>query len=69
MSDKRILLADADIDVLEGFRQALSQQWTVTAATGGNAAMAEMKKEPCDVVVADLSLPEIDGAELLSRIR
>ena len=69
MSDKRILIADADIDVLEGFRQTLSQQWTVTAATGGNAAFAEMKKEPCDVVVADLSLPEIDGAELLSRIR
>ncbi len=69
MSDKRILIADADIDVLEGFRQTLSQQWTVTAATGGNAAFAEMKKEPCDVVVADLNLPEIDGAELLSRIR
>ncbi len=69
MSDKRILIADADVEVLEGFRQTLSQQWTITAATGGNAAFAEMKKEPCDVVVADLSLPEIDGAELLSRIR
>lgn len=69
MSEKRILLADADSDALEEFRRILSQQWTVATVTGGEAAIDEMKKLPCDVVVADLDLPEIDGAKLLNRIR
>jgi HD-like signal output (HDOD) protein/ActR/RegA family two-component response regulator len=69
MAEKRILLADADSKVWDEFRQALGTQWDLITVANGNAAMAEMKKEPCDVVIADLDLPGVDGAELLTRVR
>lgn len=69
MAEKRVLIADADAEALEGFRQALSPQCLVTWVKDGNEALAEMKKQPSDVVVADLDLPGLNGAELLNRIR
>lgn len=69
MSDKRILIAVADSEAREELRQAFGEQWKVTQATTGTAALAEMEKQPCDVLVADLDLPELDGAELLNQTR
>ncbi len=69
MSDKRILIAVADSGAREELRQAFGEHWQVTLAASGPAALAEMEKQPCDVLVADLDLPEIDGAELLNQTR
>jgi HD-like signal output (HDOD) protein/CheY-like chemotaxis protein len=69
MSDKRILIAVADSEAREELRQAFGEHWQVTLAASGTAALAEMEKQPCDVLVADLDLPELDGAELLNQTR
>jgi putative nucleotidyltransferase with HDIG domain len=69
MSNKRILLADADSQVLVDFRQAMGDEWQVVAVPAAAAALSEMEKEPFDVVVADLDLKEVDGCELLNRIQ
>jgi len=69
MGHKRVLIADADTGVFEDFRQAVDEQWVVTHVGTGSAALAEMKTNPYDVVVADLDLPEINGAELLNLVR
>jgi HD-like signal output (HDOD) protein len=69
MAEKRILIAVADSEAREELRQAFGEQWQVTLAANGTAAVAEMEKQPCDVLVADLDLPEIDGAELLNQTR
>ena len=69
MAEKRILIADADSKAWDEFRIALGDSWTVVGAATGNAAMAEAQKAPFDVVVANYQLPELDGAELLNRIR
>jgi CheY-like chemotaxis protein/two-component sensor histidine kinase len=46
---------------LEGFR--------VTTANDGAIALENMKREVPDVVVTDLEMPNIDGAEVLKQIR
>ena len=69
MAEKRILIADADLKAWEAFRIALGESWVVVGAATGNAAMAEAQKQPFDVVVANYQLPELDGAELLNRLR
>jgi putative nucleotidyltransferase with HDIG domain len=69
MAEKRILIADADSKAWEVFRLALGDSWIVVGAASGNAALAEAKKQPFDVVVANYQLPELDGAELLNRLR
>ncbi len=69
MVEKRILLAVADPQAGEEFRDALGKQWVVTVVASGTAALAEMKQQPCHVLVADLDLPELDGAALLQQVR
>lgn len=69
MAKRRVLIADADTKVAEDFRQALGPSWVVVAAPQAAAALAEMQKEPCDVVVADLDLPDLTGDAVLDLIR
>ncbi len=69
MHKKRILLADADSQALGEFQQALGEAWDVILVPNGTAALLEMEMRPCDVVVADLDLGEIDGADLLNHIQ
>ena len=69
MEKMRILIADPDAQVLEGFRPALSEGWEPTGVGTGKAALAEVKERSYDVLVASVDLPDISGPELLNRIR
>jgi putative nucleotidyltransferase with HDIG domain len=69
MAEKRILIADADHKAWDVFREALGPSWSVVGAPTGAAAMAEAHKEAFDVIVANFELPDLDGAELLNRLR
>jgi HD-like signal output (HDOD) protein len=69
MSEKRILIAVADAEAREDYRKAFGEQWQVVLAPNGPTAATEMVKQPCDVLVADLDLPETDGTEFLNDTR
>src|SRR5260221_11068012 len=43
--------------------------YRVTEAANGNDALREITLHPIDLVILDLALPDIDGSELLERIR
>ena len=67
-----ILFVDDDANVLRGLRRMLRSQrdnWEMTFAESGAAALEEMEKRAYDVVVTDMRMPEMDGAELLSIVR
>jgi len=69
---KRILFVDDEPLVLEGLRSMLRPQrkrWEMIFAGGGDAALAEMAREPVDVVVSDMRMPGMDGAALLRVIQ
>ncbi len=67
--EKNILLADADVNTLEELRQALGQQWKVTAVGSGAAALEALKKGAYDGIIASLCLPDLETAQLLNRVR
>lgn len=69
MTQKHILLADADANALEEFRQALGEQWIVKFAGTGAAALEELKKQPYDGLVASLYLPDLGTAQFLNKVR
>jgi len=72
MKRKRILFVDDEPNVLDGLRNLLRKQrneWDMLFAPSGEAALAEMEREPVDVVVSDMRMPRMDGAELLRRVK
>jgi putative nucleotidyltransferase with HDIG domain len=69
---KRILFVDDEQLVLDGLRDLLRAQrheWKMVFALGGDAALAELEAEPFDVVVSDMRMPGLDGAQLLALVQ
>jgi HD-like signal output (HDOD) protein len=68
----RILFVDDDASILDALRNLLRKQrneWDMVFVLGGEAALSELEKEPFDVIVSDMSMPRMDGAKLLARVR
>lgn len=68
----RLLFVDDEADLLAGLRLTLRKErdrWSVRFAGGGEEALALLAEEPADVVVSDMRMPGMDGAELLQRVR
>ncbi|MCG8435196.1 MAG: response regulator [Gammaproteobacteria bacterium] len=66
---KRILFVDDDDSVLDGIRNSLRRQrsrWDMTFALGGEKAVELMRSQPFEIVVTDMRMPGIDGAQLLT---
>ena len=67
---ERILVVDDDTGVREALSEfLLSLGYVVVAVDNGEAALTEYGKGDFDVVMADLIMPNMDGMELLRRIR
>ncbi len=68
--DERVLLVEDDPSIREvvllGLRGAGLR---VEAAAGGREALARFHADPCDLVVLDVMLPELDGLEVCREIR
>ena len=69
---KRILFVDDEKNILDGVRRMLHaarNRWEMEFVTSGDAALLASKERAFDVVVTDLRMPGMDGAELLGHIR
>ncbi|PID38946.1 MAG: hypothetical protein CSA65_04615 [Proteobacteria bacterium] len=66
----RVLLVDDDASVLRALERLLTRDgYRVETAEGGHEALALLEQIPVDLVLSDLTMPELDGVELLTRIR
>jgi HD-like signal output (HDOD) protein len=69
---RRILFVDDEPNVLDGLRNLLRKQrheWDMLFALGGQLALDELARAPVDVIVSDMRMPGMDGAELLTRVK
>jgi DNA-binding NtrC family response regulator len=69
---KRILFVDDEPAMLSSLRcmfRKQRHQWDMVFASSGREALAEMSKAPFDVLISDMRMPEMDGAELLAEVQ
>jgi DNA-binding NarL/FixJ family response regulator len=72
MSNIRVLLADDHAMVREGLRALINSQpgfEVVGEAGDGNTAVAMTMETDPDIVVVDVSMPELSGAQVAAKLR
>jgi len=69
MPKTRILFVDDEHNVIEGLRRILRKQrgWDMSFVLSGYEALAKMAESPFDVIVTDMKMPGMSGAELLKH--
>jgi len=70
--NKRILFVDDEPMVLQGIQRSLRgmrAEWHAEFATSGAEALEIMSRDPFDVVITDMRMPGMDGAELLDQVK
>jgi PAS domain S-box-containing protein len=65
----RVLVVDDNADMRDYLKRLLGATYVVSTATNGREAIEAIERDPPDLVLTDVMMPEIDGFELLSRIR
>lgn len=68
---RRILFVDDERALLDGLRSRLRQQrgvWEMVFVDSGPAAIAELERASFDVIVSDMRMPGMDGAQLLLAV-
>jgi len=66
----RILIVDDEHQLVEAFKKKLSKEgMEVFTALNGSEALVIIKQEILDIGLFDIMLPDIDGVELLGRLR
>mgnify|MGYP000612575160 FL=1 len=65
----RILMADDNADLGDYLMRLLSPQYQVVAVADGVAALAAIRHQLPDLVLADVMMPNLDGLSLLQTLR
>lgn len=66
----RVLLVDDELALTDLVKMALSYEgWVVEIAQDGRTAVSMLNHVDPDVVILDIMLPDIDGMEILQRLR
>ena len=65
----RILVVDDNADMRGYISRLLGERWNVESVSNGQVALDTIRRQPPDLVVADVMMPELDGFGLLQAIR
>src|SRR5262245_11266699 len=66
----RLLVVEDEDDLRRGLEQALREQgYAVDAAADGNEGLYKAETWEYDAIILDVMLPEMDGWEILGRLR
>ncbi len=65
----RIIVADDDPMMCDCLERLLSERYRVETVADGVAAMAAIDRQPPDLVLTDILMPNLNGLELLRSIR
>lgn len=65
----RLLCVDDEPSILSALKRVFRPHgYTVFTATSGKEGLAILEREPIDVVISDMRMPEMDGAQFLEQV-
>lgn len=65
----RILIVEDNVDLLQSIKQILSDEFEVDCAENGEEGLFMAMQNIYDLIVLDVMLPEMDGFEVIQKIR
>lgn len=66
----RLLLVDDEANILSSLRRLLrAEGYAIRTAEGGAQGLELLEQEPADVIISDMRMPGMSGAEFLRRAR
>lgn len=66
----KILVVDDEERIRRGIKRMLeTRQHDVITASNGHDAIAQLERTPCDLVITDIYMPDMDGIELIIALR
>jgi putative nucleotidyltransferase with HDIG domain len=68
---KRILFVDDEelaLRALDRLLRGMREEWEMEFVGGGEEALARMAESPFDVIISDMRMPGMNGAELLNEV-
>ena len=68
-SPERVLVVDDNAEMRWYLQRLLRGRWRVDTASNGIAALQQIGRQMPDLIVADIMMPQMDGLELLRRLR
>lgn len=69
LQPSRILLVEDNADMRDYLKRLLQERWQVETARHGAIALDLIQRQLPDLVLSDVMMPEVDGFQLLKRLR
>ena len=69
---RRVMFVDDAPEILQHLRRLLAPmqaEWDMQFFPSATQALSALQQQPCDVVVSDMTMPEMDGAKFLAEVR
>lgn len=67
---ERILFVDDEDHILQSIKRQLRKRFQVSIAASGDVALQILQEEgPFAVIISDMRMPEMDGVQLLTKVR
>ncbi len=69
---RHILFVDDEPNILKGLQRSLRplrKQWEMAFVDGAATALECLEKESFDVIISDMRMPQMDGAQLLGKVQ
>jgi putative nucleotidyltransferase with HDIG domain len=69
---QQILFVDDELNILKGLQRSLRplrNQWAMTFVEGGVRALECLEQASFDVIITDMRMPHMDGAQLLRKVQ
>lgn len=66
---KKVVVADDEPFILSALKDTLSDEYEVFTASNGKEAVKLVEKNPPDLIILDVMMPEMDGLEACKHLK